>query len=500
MFCQRTSPDWDSTLIDEPTIMEVIDTGGLSKKLGYIVMDNAPNNDVMMQFVSEGLFSTVFYSNWLTIIDMLSKYDIYYDPKTHRIRCQGHIINLSVNDFIYVTNTKLLEENEENIGSKQITQVQLKQSLAEIEEWRKCGPIGCLHNIIVDIQSSSQRLQEFLKLSKNTRPVRDNKTRWNSMAKSVKSSITSPVFEAINAYVRRHADESVGQDALSDDDWKALRDIHDFLDLLSQTTLALETSTSTLDAVLPAMDFILEQFEQFKERYKHDKKLASMFNSGWKKMVKYYKLTDESPAYVAGIVLDPNAKWKYIENNWNQAWVPRARVTMEKFWDEHKPANSSTSTSTTSITNEQPIVKNAFSNWKKRHVETPSNEDEYKRYCAAECVLDVDPRTWWQETTQQVNYPTLSKLALDILSIPAMSADCERLFSSAKILISDLRNRLGMDIIEAFECLKSWYKMRGFEGEFKVFEELFGAEVEIELEGLEELGTQTDQTAVQAVI
>jgi len=37
-----------------------------------------------------------------------------------------------------------------------------------------------------------------------------------------------------------------------------------------------------------------------------------------------------------------------------------------------------------------------------------------------------------------------------------MSDEPERLFSSAKLLISDLRNRLGDDIIEAAECLKSW--------------------------------------------
>jgi hypothetical protein len=70
----------------------------------------------------------------------------------------------------------------------------------------------------------------------------------------------------------------------------------------------------------------------------------------------------------------------------------------------------------------------------------------------------------------------LSKLALDILSIPAMLADPKRLFSSAKILITDLRNKLGMDIIEAFECLKSWYKLKGWDGEFKYLEEVFGEE------------------------
>ena len=38
-----------------------------------------------------------------------------------------------------------------------------------------------------------------------------------------------------------------------------------------------------------------------------------------------------------------------------------------------------------------------------------------------------------------------------------MSDDCERLFSSAKLLITDRRSCLKMDIIEANECLRAWY-------------------------------------------
>ena len=37
-------------------IMEVIKSWELSQKLGYIVIDNAPNNDVIIQFILEGLF------------------------------------------------------------------------------------------------------------------------------------------------------------------------------------------------------------------------------------------------------------------------------------------------------------------------------------------------------------------------------------------------------------------------------------------------------------
>ena len=49
---------------------------------------------------------------------------------------------------------------------------------------------------------------------------------------------------------------------------------------------------------------------------------------------------------------------------------------------------------------------------------------------------------------------------MDILSIPAMSAEPERLFSGAKITITGRRNRLGSDVIEALECLKSWFGIR----------------------------------------
>jgi hypothetical protein len=46
-----------------------------------------------------------------------------------------------------------------------------------------------------------------------------------------------------------------------------------------------------------------------------NKTMASMFNSRWAKMEKYYNLIDESPAYIAAIVLNLNSKWKYIESN-----------------------------------------------------------------------------------------------------------------------------------------------------------------------------------------
>ena len=47
-------------------------------------------------------------------------------------------------------------------------------------------------------------------------------------------------------------------------------------------------------------------------------------------------------------------------------------------------------------------------------------------------------------------------MALDMLLIPVISDDTERVFSNYKLTITDRRNRLSIEVIEQLECLKSW--------------------------------------------
>ena len=54
-------------------------------------------------------------------------------------------------------------------------------------------------------------------------------------------------------------------------------------------------------------------------------------------------------------------------------------------------------------------------------------------------------------------------MALKLLFIPVMSAELERLFSSCKITITDRRNKLLVKVIEALECLRSWYNVEAFD-------------------------------------
>jgi|ERR1700678_390798 len=51
-------------------------------------------------------------------------------------------------------------------------------------------------------------------------------------------------------------------------------------------------------------------------------------------------------------------------------------------------------------------------------------------------------------------YPTLARMALDILPIPASSVPCERLFSAAKEIADDRRSRLGSTKFEELQIMK----------------------------------------------
>lgn len=48
-----------------------------------------------------------------------------------------------------------------------------------------------------------------------------------------------------------------------------------------------------------------------------------------------------------------------------------------------------------------------------------------------------------------------------MLSILAIAADVERLFSSVGLTLTDRRNRMGVDLLEVLERLKSWNKIKG---------------------------------------
>ena len=63
---------------------------------------------------------------------------------------------------------------------------------------------------------------------------------------------------------------------------------------------------------------------------------------------------------------------------------------------------------------------------------------------------------WWCQDQQRKRWPRLSYMAIDILSIPAMSDEPERVFSGGRRTVSWERAQMGAENLERVECLKHW--------------------------------------------
>jgi hypothetical protein len=72
------------------------------------------------------------------------------------------------------------------------------------------------------------------------------------------------------------------------------------------------------------------------------------------------------------------------------------------------------------------------------YVSRPSSGDKFEDYNLME---SCDPGkqealTWWYQDAQRQRWPRLSLMAIDILTIPAMSDEPERVFSGGRRTIS----------------------------------------------------------------
>ena len=66
---------------------------------------------------------------------------------------------------------------------------------------------------------------------------------------------------------------------------------------------------------------------------------------------------------------------------------------------------------------------------------------------------------FWLRMRGDKSTARLAQMGLDMVSIPAMSSECERVFSQAKLMIMRQRYSLKADVIEACQCLRIWLIM-----------------------------------------
>jgi len=69
---------------------------------------------------------------------------------------------------------------------------------------------------------------------------------------------------------------------------------------------------------------------------------------------------------------------------------------------------------------------------------------------------EFDILKWWMGNS--LKYPTLARIARDLLAVAASAVASESAFSTGKKIISDHRSSLAPEMVEALICTQDWYR------------------------------------------
>ncbi|KAF6515108.1 hypothetical protein HZS61_005014 [Fusarium oxysporum f. sp. conglutinans] len=244
--------------------------------------------------------------------------------------------------------------------------------------------------------------------------------------------------------------------------------------------------------LIHAYEFLLETLESAKRavaNFPHGHHLAVNINLGWLKLNEYYEHLNDSPLIYGAAVLHPAYRWALFDDLWGddderQLWIIKAKEMVQDLWErEYRdlefddpeielPANKRLKTS-----------RNKFTAWrtKKRGlttggisvtespIQSPAQSprssvggldldgyEQWQRDIDDADASVTDPYEYWH--IRRLKYPRLSRMALDLLTVPPMSAECERLFSTTGRMVTKSRNRLDASTIGLCQTLRSWLR------------------------------------------
>jgi hypothetical protein len=243
---------------------------------------------------------------------------------------------------------------------------------------------------------------------------------------------------------------SIAEDYLTADDWAVIAIYLDILKPLEKATLKLQdrpsrSSDTGIWHVLPTMEWLLHRFESFKEEYQShpDPHFRRGITQAWAKLDKYYLLTEKSPIYVAAVVLNPKWKWKYFEKQWadHKDWIQDAKKAVRELWTvDYRNQPLPDELELCEPQQRDMILKSDLDDFINSvmgpYSPATDQPDDYESYIsqgvAPEDQACNTPITYWLEKRRV--WPRLAKMALDILSIPPMSDEPERIFSLSGLL------------------------------------------------------------------
>jgi hypothetical protein len=217
----------------------------IGDKLGYFQIDKAANNATALRALSQRFV---------------------IEEHEQRLRCSGHVVNLVVKSLLFGEGlTRFTKELKD------------ASDCHAFKIWRSKGAIGELHNFVVYITRSNQRVQAFNRAQIDAaddllmfylRPKKDTGIRWNSIYTMIERALV--LEDALRLLGFRWSGSKAGErgdtgfskeDILDTHDWEELRHFKVLLEPFYLATKRVERYASggthgAIWEVLPAFELL----------------------------------------------------------------------------------------------------------------------------------------------------------------------------------------------------------------------------------------------------
>lgn len=415
-------------------------------RIGYFVLDNA-------------------YSNDTAVAALASKYS--FIASQHRLRCGPHTLNLVGQMIIFGFDKDAYENDQDDY----------KQEATYLREWRQQGPLSVLMDIINYIKTPQQH-ELFASFQRESNekaglpkqdylePVKPVVTRWNSFHDCFVRAVK--LHTAVNEYAQYHIERTMGADAyaqsrrnklpqvpdwmrsngLTAADWAVITEYVAVLEPLKEATKRLEARGKAgrfgaIYEVIPVFEAVLAVYEQLLEKYKNvdynatsapEDHLPINLRAAWIKLDSYYSRLDNSPVYYGACCLHPYYK-NYCENSWREHldWLRNNEAQLQNLWAQYRPQELRPSRPQVRLSSGINDAINALVNAEPSGVEATEVDElaQWRRYeprwTQEQFEQGGNPVSYW--VSMRPKYPNLARLAIDMMTVPASSCECERLFS-----------------------------------------------------------------------
>lgn len=403
-------------------LVECMMDWNIDRKLSTITLDNCSTNDSLVGM----------------LLNELDCSTLMLDGQLFHMRCCAHILNLIAQDGLSV------------LGDG-------------IEKVR---------NSVAFWTATPKREQSFreaarqMKVSITKKLILDCKTRWNSTYQMLVVALSYK-----DVFTRLKTREHLYTCLPTASEWEIAKEICCRLEVFNRVTEMFSgTQYPTTNIFFPLVCEIKLSLKQWETC-----SIEAIRNMASKMNVKFEKYWSVIHGIMGiAIVLDPRYKLKLLEFFFPLLYGNASSIEINKikklcfslFEDYQAKPNGMVESSTEKLNDKDSNLDNlACNNFLSGYdsfvnetidIQSKSELDQYLEEKVLPRSATFDILGWWK--TNGINFPTLQKIAKDILAIPISSVASESAFSTGGRLLTPHRSRLHENTLEALMCAQSWIK------------------------------------------